>query len=257
MTQKKSPLKKRPRRNPGQSLDEKIEKLINEKALPYILFPLILILLALVEWQKWYFKTPPTPIIFSIFALIATLYSIYMVIKIKKELMSLRLGRDGEKAVGQHLEHLRWNGGRVFHDIIGDNFNIDHLIVSPKGVFVVETKTYSKPEKGNAEIIFDGKDISINGKIYNDNIVRQVSAAANWMMKLINSETGKKFLAKPVVAFPGWYVKTIKNSSSIIVLNPSKIDKFFNKMDDTLSAEDVKLISKHIARYISLHEDKE
>ena len=63
---------------------------------------------------------------------------------------------DWERAVGQTLEALRRKGYRVFHDLIGEGFNLDHVIISEHGVFSVETKTYSKPAKGGCKIIYNG-----------------------------------------------------------------------------------------------------
>ena len=47
--------------------------------------------------------------------------------------------------MGQLLENLRADGARVFHDLVGEGLNIDHVVVSPHGIFVLETKTWSKP----------------------------------------------------------------------------------------------------------------
>jgi hypothetical protein len=41
----------------------------------------------------------------------------------------LMQGREGEKAVGQYLERLRARGYQVLHDIPGENFNIDHVLI--------------------------------------------------------------------------------------------------------------------------------
>lgn len=50
----------------------------------------------------------------------------------------------------------------MFHDVVGDGFNVDHILIGPAGVFTVETKTHSKP-KGNSQIVFDGETIRIDG----------------------------------------------------------------------------------------------
>ena len=68
---------------------------------------------------------------------------------------------------------------KIHHDIIGDGFNIDHILISTKGVYLIETKTYSKPLKGKTEIEFDGLDFYHNGVKYNDNIQDQVFQLQN------------------------------------------------------------------------------
>jgi hypothetical protein len=59
----------------------------------------------------------------------------------RRQLAKLRLGRDGERVVGQFLEDLREDWARVFHDVPGDRFNLDHVVLSLNGFFVIETKT--------------------------------------------------------------------------------------------------------------------
>jgi hypothetical protein len=54
------------------------------------------------------------------------------------------LGARGEETVGRNLEGLRAEGIAVLHDrrIPGSKANIDHIVISPAGVFVVDPKNY-------------------------------------------------------------------------------------------------------------------
>ena len=204
-----------------------------------------------MEWYKWYMQAPPSPIWTTILALPFIIYAIYKLIKEKKKIELLKQGRDGEKAVGQYLENFRELGMKVHHDIVGDGFNIDHLLISTKGVYLIETKTYSKPSKGKTEIEFDGLDFYYNSVKYNDNIQVQVLAGSTWIKDLIEELTTKKVDVKPVILFPGWFVKmTRKHDSNIWALNPRNLQKFIGNQNDVISKEDVQLISNHIARYI-------
>jgi hypothetical protein len=69
------------------------------------------------------------------------------------------LGRDGERAVGRTLERLVADGYHVFHDIVGPNWNIDHLMIGPGGIFTIETKTRSKLERGHAVIRYRAEQV--------------------------------------------------------------------------------------------------
>jgi hypothetical protein len=53
-------------------------------------------------------------------------------------------GADGEARTGRFLEPLRAEGFFVLHDrrIPGSRANIDHIVIGPPGVFVVETKSF-------------------------------------------------------------------------------------------------------------------
>jgi hypothetical protein len=255
---KKSPLKAKPLRYVGQSLDEEIDQLINEDAIPYLLVCFLLVYFAAYEWWRFYKNPEPSPILTTSIAILFIIYSFYKIKKILNRVKSLKLGRDGERAVGQYLEGLRENGHRVFHDLLGENFNIDHIVISQKGIFLIETKTYSKPIKGESKIFFDGKKLSIQNAGIHTKPITQVLAASKWLNKILLSTTGKNFPVKPVILFPGWFVTSSENGkkSGIWVLEPKALPKYIENQSVSLSQEDMMLASYHISRYIRTKEVK-
>lgn len=56
-----------------------------------------------------------------------------------------RRGAEGEEAVGRYLDSLAGNGNFVLHDrrIANSRANIDHLLIGPGGVHVIDTKNYT------------------------------------------------------------------------------------------------------------------
>lgn len=253
---KKSPIKEKTLRHPGQSLDERIDKLINEDGILYFMYATAIIGLAGYEWWRFIYKTPPNPLPITLVAIVGLPFCAYKLWKILKEAKHIKLGRDGERAVGQFLESLRADGCIVFHDIIADNFNLDHVIVSKKGIYAIETKTYSKPEKGEAKILFDGEKLSIQGSGTYTQPLIQVNSALEWLKNTILATTGKTFTIKPVILFPGWYVETIEKGkkSDTWVLNPKALPVFIKNQSDTISQEDVQMIVYHLCRYVRVKE---
>lgn len=79
-------------------------------------------------------------------------YAAYRVVRIRRHLHQLRLGRDGERAVAQYLEWFRTAGFFIFHDVPNGDANVDHVLIGPKGAFTIETKTLSKPHRGECKI---------------------------------------------------------------------------------------------------------
>ena len=100
----KSPIKDKPLKNPGESLDNKIIDLVFDEVLKYYTMSILLVVMAMMEWIRWYSKTPPSPWLYSFMALIAVLFTTVKIIRANKRLKILKQGRDGEKAVGQYLE---------------------------------------------------------------------------------------------------------------------------------------------------------
>lgn len=58
---KKSPITDKTLRHYGQSLDERIDTLINEKAMSYLIVTAMFFILSVLEWLKYFRQSPPTP----------------------------------------------------------------------------------------------------------------------------------------------------------------------------------------------------
>jgi hypothetical protein len=248
----RTPLKDNPLRNPGQSLDEQIRDLIQEKLIMHLIAIGFAFSIMMAEWIRYFRPHPPKPLLGTIIFIVVALFcGIKFYLGLKK-IKKLRLGRDGEKAVGQFLERFRADGAQVYHDITSDTFNIDHVIVSSHGIFLIETKTYSKPIKGKAVIDYDGDQIQFNNGFKDQKILLQAKAGAKWIRDLIRESTGKDFLVQPVVVFPGWYVESKQPpfTYDVWVLNPRALPAFIKNGRHALSDEDIHLVSYHLSRYI-------
>ncbi len=247
----KSPIKDKPLRYVAQSADEALDNLLLDKILLYFMAGIIFLMSILWDWIRYFQPRENPPIFISIFFGICAAFCGFKVYRHFKKVKNMKLGRSGERAVGQYLEILRESGCHVFHDILGKGFNVDHVVISPKGIYVIETKTYSKPAKGKAVISYDGKRILINGKESLTDIITQAKAASTYVKRIIRDSTGKNFETFPVVLFPGWFVDGVGNKKGEMwVLEPRVFKSFLSNEKVKLSPEDVSLASYHLSRYI-------
>ena len=151
-------------------------------------------------------------------------YSVFKIIKLVSLRRKLRLGIEGEMAVGQELNLLMRDGYHVFHDFPAEGFNIDHIVVGSSGVFAVETKARSKPTSkdrtADAQVIYDGKKLEFPNWTETAPL-DQASRQATWLGKWLANAAGEQVQVRPVVTLPGWYVKRTA-SKGIPVINPKQ-----------------------------------
>jgi len=121
-----------------------------------------------------------------------------------------------------------------------------------QGIYVIETKTHSKPKGRDAKVVFDGKKLSVGGWTPSRDPIKQVQANTAWVRDLLKESTGKSFPVKSVVLFPGWYVGTVGTHAHdrVWVLNPKALQTFIGNVNTALSLEDVKMATRHLSRYI-------
>ena len=246
----RSPIKDKPLRHPAQSLEEERRELW-DKIEPFLLMALMLVVLAALEWWRSYAKRPPSPVIFSLAAAGSVGLAAWRFWRIKPKMKALRQGIEGEKAVGQFLERLRVDGYQVFHDIVGPGFNVDHVLIGRAGVFTIETKTWSKPAKGDARITFANGRLRAGTHEPDRDPITQARAQATWLRNVLAESTGKQFSVMPVIAFPGWFVEQpAQRLTDIWVLEPKALPAFLEQEPLRLAPPDVKLAGFHLSRFI-------
>lgn len=248
----KSPIKAKPLRNPGESLDSELRDVVYDEIIYHFMISIFLVIMAALEWRRWYAQTPPSPLGITIVAILVITYSAWKIRRAWKKAKNLKLGLTGEKAVGQFLERLREQGSRVFHDIPGENFNLDHVVIHSSGIYVIETKTLSKPDKGEAKLVFDGQRVLKNGREMDRNAVIQVTAGSTWLREVLKSSTGRSFPVRPVVVYPGWFIQPTAEAknSKVWVLNPKALPAFIANSKQNLTPEEVHLCSHHLTKHI-------
>lgn len=255
MTDTRSPLKEPPLRNPGQSGEDKVNDLIMEKFVFWLMLTAIFVIGAAIEWYQYLFHVPPNPMVLTISALAVAGLSFY---KIRKNIPIIRQhirGRQGEIVVGQFLEDFRKDGYHVFHDIPSQNGNVDHVLIGPGGIFVIETKTNSKPVGRACQVDYDGKQVKVNGHEPDRDPVAQVKAASSQIDQIIQRGMSKNLPIRPVLLYVRWFT-TQPKGSDIWVINEKTLLKWVKSSYKKLSAEDARLAASAIEVYVRSYQGK-
>jgi Nuclease-related domain len=181
--------------------------------------------------------------------------------KFRENLRNYRLGFDGERYVAEKLGEIVPQGYRIFHDFVFDmkpggeatNFNIDHIVIGPAGVFAVETKTFRQP---NSELAKGDKSHEV--KVNNDWMIfpggyktkkpmDQARRNAQDLSKWLSGSSLEAVSVTPVVAMPGWYVIE-ERTGDVRVFTASGLPKMIPHLGSgrQLSEEKVSQISDRI-----------
>jgi len=249
----RSPIKAIPLHNPGQSLEARRDAFLLDRVLLWGMVAAFAILFALIEYLRWQFRIPPQPVVGLCVAISVCALSAFQIRRAWPTIRRLNRGLEGERAVGQFLEEMRRDGYRVLHDIEGDRFNVDHVLIGPAGVFVIETKTVSKtPDSGDTK--YDGQRVVVSGHSPDRDPIAQVKALCDHIRDIIHANTGKRPPMRGVVLYPGWYVQPQPKGVQVWVLNPKALPPFVRNEPVVLPDSDVRLIAGALEAHVRWRE---
>lgn len=250
---KRSPFPQEFLRGPGHSLYEQIENL-RVDFMGWLMGVMIMpVILMLVPLSQAYVSGKPVSI--GLWAMVAFVWAAAMIwlsrkaIETFRTIRQLRLGYEGEVGVGQELNLLMLSGYRVYHDFPANQFNVDHVVIGPTGVFAVETKARSKPVNGggkrDATVVCHGDHLAFpNGSDYAS--VEQALRQASWMSKWLTSAVGDKVQVKAALVIPGWFVER-KKIGDVLVFNAKESEKAITGYaGPRLSAEMIQRIAHQV-----------
>lgn len=127
-----------------------------------------------------------------------------------------REGLAAERMTAQELNRLIGSGCQVLHDVPGDGFNLDHVVISPRGVFMVETKSFKKPAKSTDDthykVQYDGKALRFPDWS-SVKPIEQARKQAQWLARYLHTATSQPVPVIATVALPGWWIDLIKGSA--------------------------------------------
>lgn len=133
-------------------------------------------------------------------------------------------GLVAERVTGMQLNRLLEHGCLVLHDLPGDGFNIDHVVISPRGVYAVETKSFRKPKSKVDDpytVRYDSRALNFPDFI-ETSAVEQAERYAQWLSRYLR-EAQIETSVIPALALPGWMIEQTEDTwrtSRVKVFNP-------------------------------------
>ncbi len=226
---RRNPLTRDLLRNPGESLREQVEDL-GQDLTSHLLFLLLIPLLLGSQFllQQRFAPQSTTPSLGFVYGIMLLFFILYFAVQIDRTWRTrqrLRLGMECEMAAGQELNQLMLLGCRVYHDFPAEDFNIDHIVIGPAGVYAVETKGRAKPDKGRGKeealVVYDGKSLQFPGWQETEPIA-QAKRQAQWLANWLKNAVGEPVPVQPALALPGWFIE--RKGRDMVVFNSKNPD---------------------------------
>ncbi|MEM2930972.1 MAG: nuclease-related domain-containing protein [Thermoproteota archaeon] len=162
-------------------------------------------------------------------------------------------GAEGEENVAEVLGSLK--GFETTSDVVlpGGKANIDHVVVSTKGVFVVETKNHKglvRCRGDSWELLKTGR----KGTVYSGDIgnpSKQVKGNALALRRFLSEKLGINTYVNGIVCFTNLETKLETWNPTVTVLHIANLKSFLLSLEhrETLSQDDVKRIKTEIEKY--------
>lgn len=157
------------------------------------------------------------------------------------------IGAVGEERVGRELAKLP-HGYYVFHDIKipGSKANIDHLVIGPTGVFIVETKAVT------GKVTLQAGSVYLNGR--KRNYVEQAWREAVAVQKSISELAANQALdVHPLLCFTRAELPIFQTDiEGVALLGPKGVRRHISKSQATLAEEHVAEIVTAASRTLPL-----
>ena len=234
------------RRRAGESLRERREKTVDENLLPMISVLFVFWFIYFTQQLQQWTHSSPQPRLWLSIAIIATLVATIWFWRLIPIARRFNRGEIGERHVADVLEELRADGYKPIHDIVGDRFNVDHILVGPGGVFAIETKYRS----GEGVITFrNGETLLVGGFPEEKDCLKQARGSAKAVSQLIAENCARREWVTPIVVFVGdWKIRNDWHNSDARVFTPDGLLRYIRNQEPRLISGEIELMASHLER---------
>jgi len=214
---RRSPLQGRKIGNmPGQQLLKRIShhetEVMTAIAMMYTALPLMFMVWASIhlDWAQIRWRWIHGAYLFA--ALVLFLWGFRDYVRNYRARERVRDGWTAEHVTGLQLNRLVMQGCTVLHDVPADGFNIDHVVIAPRAIYAVETKSFRKPkgagDKGDDRlhhVSYDGKGLTFPD-FATTAPVEQAARQAQWLRRHLRDALGQELPVVAAVSLPGWFI---------------------------------------------------
>ena len=224
----RSPFDANPLRAPGQALRTRLDQAFSTLFLNGSLGPLVSLSPLVYGMGRMLFVERQFWVEWALYGLLSTaLVLIFSLLLVRdyQRIRRLKLGLACELAIGQKLErlvHPEAHPYAVFHDVPTNSFTIDHVVVTPRGIFVVETRART-PAIGT-----DGRELK-QVFVERERLrfphwqerrpLHKTRQAVSWLSEWLEQQCGVPIPVRGMLVLPGWEVDTRDAANDVSVIS--------------------------------------
>lgn len=142
-------------------------------------------------------------------ATLALLALMLLVSRIARAMPRLRILKE-ERTQGSEfsiaLDKAAEGSGVVYHQVRGIGFEVDHVLVTPAGIFAISVEVIHQPDGHEASAMFDGEFLHIKGAYALREPVARCKIVGRCLADVIKEWAGFAFKVRPVLIIPGWTI---------------------------------------------------
>ncbi len=242
---------------PGQQLLDRIDKAGEDAGVGYdimiIALPMMFLVWATlrIDWTQVRFGIDEA--MFLVGWALVFIYGFWQYQRHSKRKEQARDGLLAERVTGIQLNRLVALGCIVMHDLPCGDYNIDHVVIAPRGVFAVETKSVRKPKSATPgapdKVEFDGETLKFPD-FPTRKPIEQSRRQAKSLASNLREALGEAIRVHPAVALPGWWIEKTESgkTSDMFVFTPmGRGCEWFTYGEEVLSPMKRSLIARALA----------
>lgn len=154
-----------------------------------------------------------------------------------------RRGRDGERRTEKALKKLKSEGWLAFHDREGDRGNLDHVLIGPGGVFLLDSKNLAGTiNLDDSGLTTSFTDAPRDGFTYTHLGNSMKHAAATLKERLEEQTTTLRLWVQAVVVIWGTFEQQPTEQDKVVYLHGDALTTWLSGRHDRLSPRDRSLI---------------
>jgi hypothetical protein len=141
--------------------------------------------------------------------------------------------------------------GFVYHQVRGIGFEVDHVLVTPSGIFAISVEVIHQPAGHEASALFDGEFLHIEGAYALREPVARSKVVARCLADVIKEWAGFGYKVRPVLIIPGWTIHRPRPpGSESWACEPTEFLTYVARQNPVLEAEELASIKQAMGEVV-------